>query len=84
MSEALTTALRAWAEKKGINPAEFGRRMGYSYAHAHGLLRGERAATMETLGRLLLVYGAEAAEISEQAKLLNDVAGTSQAEPVKE
>jgi len=62
MSEQLTKALREWAERNQINPTEFAKAMGYTYAHAHGLLRGERKATMETLGRLLLVYGAVEAE----------------------
>lgn len=60
MSESLTAALRAWAEEQQISPADFARKMDYSYNHAYQILRGDKVATLETLGRLALKYGADA------------------------
>ena len=61
--------LIAWAERNGVRPADFARNTGYSYGHAHQLLRGDAAVTNETLGRILTTYGSEvAAEISGQSE----------------
>ena len=62
-NETLKAGLRAWAEKKNIRPAQFGREMGYldpSYGWA--LLRGKAAVTAECLGRFVVVYGGAAAD----------------------
>ena len=67
-------ALQAWAEEKGINPAEFAKRMDYTYQHAWGLLSGDRLVTHETLGRFLVCYG--------DAELLHLMSYIEQSEPV--
>ena len=54
------TALRAWADSNEVTPAEFGRKMGYTYNHAYQLLRGEAEVTVDMLGRFVVAYGAEA------------------------
>jgi hypothetical protein len=61
-------ALQRWAGHNHIRPVEFQRRTGYTYQHAWNLLRGPSLVTMETIGRLLLSYGPEAAE--EVARVL--------------
>lgn len=59
-------ALVQWAKRNAINPVKLAEKTGYSYMHCWSLLRGETAITVETLGRLVLAFGAESvAEITE-------------------
>ena len=59
----LKNGLRKWVEQKEISIPDFARQMEYSYNHAYQLLRGTYAAvTAEVIGRIVLVFGAEAAE----------------------
>jgi hypothetical protein len=60
MEGTLTDGLRKWAEKNGIRPADFAKVTGFSYQHAHNVLRGMTEATDETLGRVARCYGADA------------------------
>ena len=60
MNERITAAVRGWAEEEGITPAEFGKRLGYSYNHAYQVLKGDGGASVETVGRIALHYGEEA------------------------
>lgn len=55
-------ALQSWANKNHISPAEFGRKMGYSYNHAYQLMRGEAEVTIDMLGRFMVAYGADDAK----------------------
>jgi len=55
----LTVVLREWAESHEIDPASFSRKTGYGYQHAWGLLRGNRIATDETMGRVIRSYDPE-------------------------
>lgn len=60
-SELLKERLRNWADRNGIRPADFAKKMGYSYNHAFQLLRGNADVTPEMIGRLVLAYGPQAA-----------------------
>lgn len=60
MTRPITIAVRGWVEAKEISPVEFGRVLGYSYNHAYQMLRGDGEASLETLGRMAVAYGAEA------------------------
>lgn len=60
MEEKLTEGVRAWAEQENIRPMDFAKVTGYSYQHAHNLLKGKGQATDETLGRISRTYGAAA------------------------
>lgn len=53
----LKAGLRAWAARNGITPTKFSDSTGYRYAHAQGLLNGDRAVTFEMIGRFLTTYG---------------------------
>lgn len=58
----LKTALVRWAERHEVSPSAFARRMGYSYAHAWGLLRGDANVTSEMLGRFVVSFGGGAVQ----------------------
>jgi hypothetical protein len=53
----LKRGLRAWADKYGITPTKFCDDTGYRYAHAQGLMNGDRPVTFEMLGRFIKAYG---------------------------
>lgn len=55
----LKAGLRVWAKMHGVTPTKFSDEMGYRYAHAQGLLNGDRAVTFEMIGRFLQTYGAK-------------------------
>lgn len=57
----LKRGLKAWAEKHNITPTAFSDATGYRYAHAQGLMNGDRAVTFEMLGRFISAYGPAAA-----------------------
>jgi transcriptional regulator with XRE-family HTH domain len=52
--------LKTWLKRRDISITEFARKTGYTYVHAWGLVNGSRNITHETLGRLLVTYGADA------------------------
>jgi hypothetical protein len=55
-------ALQHWATSNQVSPADFGRKMGYSYNYAYQLLRGESEVKIDMLGRFVVAYGMEAAK----------------------
>lgn len=57
----LKKALQAWAERHSITPAVLAQDLGYTYNHAFQILRGSSKVSDETMGKLTLTYGAEAA-----------------------
>lgn len=59
--------LKAWADAFQKTPSVFNAEMGYASDQGYKLLAGERRVTFETVGRLLVVYGAAgpAAQIAE-------------------
>jgi hypothetical protein len=57
----LTKGFRRWAEIRAITPANFARETGYSYQYAYSLLRGSAEVRDDTMGRILRVYGCDAA-----------------------
>lgn len=69
MNDKITVAVRAWAAEKEISPADFARQCGYSYNHAFQMLKGEQTASVETIGRIAINYGAD--EVSEVLKRIN-------------
>jgi plasmid maintenance system antidote protein VapI len=69
---AMKQGLQKWADRNFIRPADFARKMGYSYNHAYQLLRGEENVTADMLGRIVITYGPDAA--AEILKLANEQA----------
>jgi len=60
MNKEITTAVRGWTEMAAITPAKFARSLGYSYNHAYQMLKGEGTASVETVGRIAIHFGADA------------------------
>ncbi len=68
--QRLTAAVRSWAIDKEISPAEFARQLGYSYNHAYQMLKGDGAASVETIGRIAINLGtSEVADILARMKI---------------
>lgn len=67
-------ALRNWAERNEIYPARLARELHCTEAHAWEILKGDRAITLPTLARLLVVYGKDgpALAIAEAMKVQLD------------
>jgi hypothetical protein len=53
----LKRGLRVWAEIHGVTPTMFSDTTGYRYAHAQGLMNGDRAVTFEMIGTFIKAYG---------------------------
>ena len=68
----LGNGLTRWIAKHEIKPAEFAKKMGYSYVHAWSLLTERTPFTQEAFGRFTVAYGTDAAaELMGLAKLPN-------------
>jgi hypothetical protein len=52
-------ALIKWSLEHNQTPATFSKAVGYSYVYSWQLLRGTAHVTFETLGRLVVTFGAE-------------------------
>lgn len=51
--------LRKWLAEQGTSIYELMRALGCSYPHAWLIVRGKRDVTPETLGKLLIAFGAD-------------------------
>jgi len=58
---SLKDALPAWCDEHGISITEFSEKMGYTYAHAWGLLRGKVPVSIAVVGQFVLAFGLDAA-----------------------
>lgn len=68
---SLKDTLPAWCDEHGISITEFAEKMGYTYAHAWGVLRGKVPASVTIVGQFVLAFGLEA------ARELLDMAGVA-------
>lgn len=59
VSEKLTKAIRVWAKRKQIRPADFARAMGWSYNHAWRVLNKGDAFTLAACGQFAFAFGME-------------------------
>lgn len=74
----LGIGLIRWVAEKEIKPADFAKKMEYSYVHAWSLLNGRTPFTSEAFGRFTLAYGTfEAAEVMRLGNLPNNVESVS-------
>lgn len=74
LKSKLSKGLTRWAAKNEVRPVDFAEKMGYEYATAWSLLRGNQPFTPEALGRFVLAYGTdEASALLKLCKLPNGV-----------
>lgn len=59
LSEKLTKAIRVWAKRKGIRPADFARAMEWSYNHAWRVLKDGDSFTLAACGQFAYAFGME-------------------------
>ena len=65
--------LRRWAKKNGITPAALAEQSRFTYNHAWKILSGGYPITLETLGRLLLVYGQDGPALEMAEAMRNEL-----------
>jgi hypothetical protein len=76
LEKKLENGLICWVADNDVTPADFARKMGYSYVHAWSLLSKRTPFTREAFGRFTVAYGTfAAAEVMRLADLPNNVDG---------
>lgn len=60
-------ALVEWARLNRVNPAQLAKKAGFSYSYAWSLLNGDKPVTVETFGRLAVVFGSDSLRDVEAA-----------------